>query len=267
MPGCSPLQVIAISDQAAALLPQTIEKMEVRSSRSRWRTAAARGEVFQLASPDPADFAGRSATAQQARYLEWMTPVLPRTSTDLVPRLPFGDAIKLAALVGTGRMTWPEINAALDAMMKLATADALDEQGAWEETTQDGEAAIWARYHAQCDEVFASDAEDSDAGSWSHEQLWSRERTLDRLRSARDRELAALRRRSASPATTLKSSQTPAPRTQLTAAESDALDKLYATGFVASEDMMTAIDRLVGEIAGSAVPLNEACAVAPACRS
>lgn len=270
MPGCSPLQVIAISHHVAARLPQEIENMEVSSSRRRWRTAAVRGELCQPAPSHPADLAGRNrVVAWQARYLEWMETGLSRSSTGLLARLPFGDAVKVAVLVGTGRMTWPEINAALDAMIKVAAADALD--GMWIEDdtapTQDpakriSEDEIWARYHAQCDEVFVNDASPMDTGAWSREQLWRTEQILNRLRSARDRDLAALRRRLGS-----QPSQTAMPGVGLSPAESAAMGKLNATGFVGSEGMMAAIDSLVSEIAKSAAPLNAACAAAPACRA
>jgi hypothetical protein len=206
------------------------------------------------ASPDPANLAGRnSAVAWRARYLEWMETSLPRTSTGLLARLPFGDAVKLAGLVGTGRMTWPEINAALDAMIKVAAADALDGEWIEDDTAQRQDPAkrisedeIWARYHAQCDEVFATDARPTDTGAWSREQLWRTERILDRLRSARDRDLAALRRRLGS-----QPSHTAMSRVALSPAESAALDKLNATGFAGSEGMIAAIDSLAVEIAAN----------------
>lgn len=169
--------------------------------------------------------------------------------------------MKLAALVGTGRMIWPEINAALDALIKLAAADALDGQGEERQAPPTQHAAkriaedeIWARYHAQCDEVFANDPGPSDTGAWSPGQLWRTERILDRLRSARDRELAALGRRLGAqpPARSgirLTPSQAVVPWTELSPAERAALDKLDATGFIASEGMIAAIDDLVGEIA------------------
>ena len=54
--------------------------------------------------------------------MEWLAIGLPHNSSHLFGRLPFGDAVRLAALVGTGQMTWAEVNAALDAKIKLAIA-------------------------------------------------------------------------------------------------------------------------------------------------
>jgi hypothetical protein len=269
MPGCSPLQVIPISDKVAALVPQAIEKAELRSLPPISRAPAIRGHARKPASPKPADLAARdSAAAWRTRYLEWMETDLPRASTRLLARLPLGDAVKLAALVGAGRLTWAEINAALDAMIKLAAVDALDgggdEHDASPEKNSTGrvsEDEIWARYHAQCDEVFARDGSPTNTGASSREQLWRTEQILDRLRSIRDRDLAALRRRLGS-----QPSQTPALRVELSAPESAALRKLDAIGFVPSEGMRTAIEGLASEVASSAVGLNAACAAVPACR-
>jgi hypothetical protein len=199
---------------------------------------------------------------------------LHRNSADLLPRLPFDDAVKLASLVGTGQMTWPEINAALDARIKLAMADALDRQREqldlpppssqqsdrawdaycdWDEAKRNGEAEIWARYHAKCDAEFAGDTRFLDTGSRALEQLLDRERTLDGLRSVRDRELADLTRRLGPrpPRPTCPVSP-PRYRLQLTPVESDALSKLDASGFTGSADMIEAIDALAAEIADTA---------------
>ena len=54
--------------------------------------------------------------------MEWLALGLPHNGSHLFGRLPFDDAIRLAALVGTGQLTWTEVNAALDAKIKLAVA-------------------------------------------------------------------------------------------------------------------------------------------------
>jgi hypothetical protein len=179
---------------------------------------------------------------------------LPPTSTDLFPHLPFTDAVALAALVGTRRMTWPELDAALDAMIKLAAAKAFGVRSRGEAGKRTIEDEIWARYHAQCDEVFAGSIGPTD--SYPSEQLWHTERILDRLRSARDRELAAARRRMharscATAASEIRLEQSQAAGTELSPAERAALDKLDATGFIASASMVATIDDLVGEIDGT----------------
>ena len=199
--------------------------------------------------------------AWRRRYLDWMLDwmeaSLPRTSTDLFARLPFGDAVTLAALAGTGRMTWPEINAALDAMIKLAAADALDRRDRYnappgsDAAMRIAKEEIWARYHAQCDDVFANDAGPRDTGARSPEEPWRTQWILDRLRDTRDRELAALHRRLAvRPSTLIPSAIRLKPWTELSPAERAALGTLEATGFLASEGMIEAVDNLIGEIAG-----------------
>jgi hypothetical protein len=206
--------------------------------------------------------------------MEWIEISLPRTSADLFARLPFEDAVKLAVLAGTGQMTWPEINAALNAKIKLATADALNKHGEkfgapnaydeWEEAKRKEEDEIWARYHAKCDEVFADDTAPLDASSCSLEQLLGRERILNRLRGERDRALAALDRQldAGCPqpirlAIRLKPSQVAMLKTRLTPAESAAICKLDATGFADSEGLETAVSGLVGEITGDIVAWQE----------
>ena len=236
MPGCSLLSVAAPSTKVRAPYLQQIDETGFKSLQSRSEATAASAEG--PLSP-PADFAWRER--------DWLA--LPYTGADLLARLPLADAIRLAALVGAGRMTWPAVYAALDAMIKLA-AEGASERGMWQAAKQDGEAEIWARYHAQCDSVFAGDAADSDPGTWSHEQVWNRERILDHLRSVRDRALAAARRRPTSCAIALKSSSAPAET--LTPLERDALERLDATGFTGSQDMMAAIDGIVADIATAA---------------
>jgi hypothetical protein len=191
--------------------------------------------------------------AWRRRCLDWMESGQPHTRRDLFARLPFRDAVALAALVGTGRMTWPELNAALGAMIKLAAGAAIGMPSSGEAGTHTVEEEIWARYHAQCDEVFARGGP---MDTWSPEHLWRTERILDRLRSARDRELAAVRRRlevrsSAPAASEIRLEQSQAAWTELSPAERAALDKLDATGFIASAGMIAAIDNLAGEIDGT----------------
>ena len=70
--------------------------------------------------------------------MEWQAIDLPHNSSHLFARLPFGDAVQLAVLAGTGQMSWAEINAALDAKIKLAIAGQQedrcpDRHDAWEE--------------------------------------------------------------------------------------------------------------------------------------
>ena len=187
-------------------------------------------------------------------------------STDLMSRLPFGDAIALAALVGTGQMSWQEINAALAASIKLAAAgeirrrteagrqcgENLDACTEWQEAKRAGESEIWARYHAQCDAVFADRRGSTDKGWRSIELLFSRQRILDRLRDARDRALADLAERlGPRPLASAQSSpaHTALIRVRLSAAESAALGRLEATGFLDSGQMRDALKELADEIA------------------
>lgn len=188
--------------------------------------------------------------------MEWLAIGLPHNSSRLFARLPFGDAVRLAALVGSGQMTWPEVNAALDAEIKLAIAQLhggrrapADPRGAWEDARRAGEDEIWARYHAQCDAVFAAD----ECDSWPNDR--AREQVLDRLRGERERALAALDRwlgphplRQQSPA---PQDSAAARRMRLTAIERDALRKLDATDFVGSALMAQAIRDLAAPLAGT----------------
>jgi hypothetical protein len=159
-------------------------------------------------------------------------------------------------------MTWPEIHAALDAVIKLAVTDAAGEQSEERGASpaRIAEDEIWARYHAQCDEVFAGDASLPDVNERSREQLWRRERILDRLRSARDRDLAASHRRMEaeprSPLSAITSAplQATTPWTDLSPAECAALYKLDATGFVGSAGMRAAIKSVAAEIADMGQP-------------
>jgi len=253
MPACSPGNPRPSSAAVPASFPQRPENTGLKSSRTQWRVIA--GGAGADAHPEVAttSFAGRTATrGWRRRYLQWMEARLPRTGTDLFARLPFIDAVALAALVGTGRMTWPELTRALDALIKLTAADAVGGHCAKHPARSSGDAAkhtveeeIWARYHAQCDEVFARS---SPRDTWSPEHLWRTERILERLRGARDRELAAvLRRLDAGPSTTAASEI----RLELSPAENAALAKLNASGFIPSASMMAAIGNLVSEIIGT----------------
>ena len=180
--------------------------------------------------------------------MEWLAIGLPHNSSHLFGRLPFGDAVRLAALVGTGQMIWAEVNAALDAKIKLAIArervgrGAPDPHEAWEEAKRAAEDDIWARYHAKCDAVFADDTDAVSTDPWSREQLRDRERILERLRNERDRALAALSPRTDPPR---RSS-----RAQLAATERDALRKLDASGFAGSQPMADAIRHLAMPLVG-----------------
>jgi hypothetical protein len=258
MPAVSALQITSSQDKTQASFPQLIENKGLKSFEPRSKAMGERARAVVAVSLPPADSADRDAAARwRRRYQEWMkAEVQRRTGADLFDRLPLEDAMKLAALVGIGRMTWQAVHAALDAMIKLAAADALDEHSdechapSAERIT---ESEIWARYHAQCDEVFAADA--SFADERSPEQLWRRERILGRLRSARDNDLAAARRRmSTEPRSTLSAiTLTPLratmPWTDLSPAESVALRRLDATGFLGSAGMRAAIESLAAEIA------------------
>lgn len=253
MPACSPGHPRPSSVTVPTSFPQPSENTGLKSSRAQWRVIAGGAGADAHAEVAAASFAGRTATrGWRRRYLQRMEARLPRTSTDLFARLPFIDAVALAALVGTGRMTWPELNRALDAMIKLAAANAASGQCAKHPARSSGDTAkhtsedeIWARYHAQCDEVFARS---SPMDTWSPEHLWRTERILERLRGARDRELSAVRRRvDAGPSTTAASEI----RLELSPAENAALDKLNATRFIPSGSMVAAIDNLVSEIIGT----------------
>lgn len=187
--------------------------------------------------------------------MEWLAIGLPHNSSHLFARLPFDDAVRLAALVGTGQMSWAEVNAALDARIKLAIAGALgapddgspDAHETWEAARRAAEDEIWARYHAKCDAVFANDTDTVTTDPWDRERLRDRERILNRLRSERDRALAALGRRMDSPRQSITAMERT--RTQLTAAERSALDKLDASGFAGSAQMANAIRDLATPLA------------------
>ncbi|HJR23621.1 MAG TPA: hypothetical protein VJ822_18445 [Dongiaceae bacterium] len=192
--------------------------------------------------------------------MEWLAIGLPHNGSHLFARLPFDDAIKLAALVGTGQLTWTEINAALDAKIKLAiarlragSAASCDPREAWEAAQRAGEDDIWARYHARCDAVFAADPTADGIDRWSTEHVRDKELILNRLRNERDRALAALSRRLGpqpprqAPASPQNAATSQA---QLAAVERDALRKLDESGFIGSHVMAEAILELATPLAG-----------------
>ncbi|HKP24842.1 MAG TPA: hypothetical protein VJV39_13325 [Dongiaceae bacterium] len=189
--------------------------------------------------------------------MEWQAIDLPHNSSHLFARLPFGDAVRLAVLAGTGQMSWTEINAALDAKIKLAIARKLggqehrspDRHEAWEEAKRTADDEIWARYHAKCDAVFANDTVEPSADPWSREQLRAREGILNRLRSERDRALAALSRRMAPPSQASRAGPSGRKLAPFTAAEHAALGKLNASGFAGSQLMADAIRNLAAPLA------------------
>jgi len=282
MPEPSPGPIRLISSSASARRTLSSQRAEKSGFKSfLWISGAPTPQPQTAARPTTsnsgkaADFAGQiAAVAEPTPSAETH---FQRTSVDLLPRLPFADAVELASLVGSGKMSWPEIDAALDAKIKLATREALERQrerfdpvppsqresdkawaayNAWNEAKRNGESEVWARYNAKCDEVFANDCGSPDANSRSLDKLRCRERILDRFRSARDAELAELTERlgrqpprPTASATRLISLQVATLRSQLTATESAAIGKLNAAGFIASANMKAAIGILAGEIA------------------
>ena len=255
MPGCCPPQPALGSGNVQPLYPQALEPTGLKSFPERTEAAERRNGA---ASSARAESAWRASVAEQRRRAEWMAISLPHNSCHLFARLPFEDAVRLAALVGTGQMAWAEINAALDARIKLVIAGRRRAQGhrspaphdAWEEARRIGEDEIWARYHAKCDAVFAQDADTDAADPWTREQLRATERILDRLRSERDRALASLNRRMGPPRRQSSTERADAAiaRTQLTAAEHGALDKLDASGFLGSHLLADAIQDLAAPL-------------------
>ena len=255
MPGCCPPQPAFGAGNVYPLYPQTLAKTELNalSPISEPTGGSTSGPVRRQANP-----AWQVSTTESTRRMEWLAIGLPHNSSHLFARLPFGDAVRLATLVGAGQMTWPEVNAALDATIKLAVAQLrggrrapADPHEAWEDARRAGEDEIWARYHAKCDAVFADDAPVDETDLWSREALRDREQILNRLRGERDRALAALSGRLGPqpPRQTCTAPQPPA--MQLTAIERDAVRKLDASGFVSSAQMVDAIWDLATPLAGS----------------
>jgi hypothetical protein len=240
------------------LYPQALERTGLNSPPP---VSEATGEATPGVALSRANPAWQVSTTERTRRMEWLAIGLPHNSSHLFARLPFGDAIQLAALVGTGQMTWPEVNAALDAKIKLAIVQLRARHGerrapadphqVWENARRAGDDEIWARYHAKCDAVFADDASPDETDLWTTEAVRDRERMLDRLRGERDRALATLScglgpQPPRQTCTTLR-----APAMELTASERDALRKLDANGFVSSALMIDAIRDLATPLAGS----------------
>ena len=262
MPGCCPPQPEFGAGNVFPLYRQAFENPGLNSSSLVSETTADNtpGAARRRAKP-----AWQVSATDNTRRMAWVAIGLPHNSSHLFARLPFGDAVRLAALVGTGQITWTEVNAALDAKIKLAIArlsvgrgerHALaDPHQAWEQAKRAGEDEIWARYHAKCDAVFADDKTAGETDLWSTEQLRDRERVLNRLRGERDRALAALGRRLGPQPprrhSTAQSTAAMSARTHLGAIERDALRKLDASGFVDSHLMTDAIHDLAMPLAGA----------------
>jgi len=258
MPGCCPPQAAPGSGNVHSLYRQAFEETGLKSLPACSVTAAERGDAT---APAQAISAWHASAAEQRRRKEWLAIGLPHNSSHLFGRLPFGDAVRLAVLVGTGQMTWAEVDAALDAKIKLAITreyrgqDAQDPHEAWEEAKRTAEDEIWARYHAKCDAVFAEDTDAVSTDPWSREQLRARERILERLRGERDRALAALGRRMdpQMPSREMSAGRMELAviaRAQLAATERDALRKLDASRFVGSQSMADAIRHLAMPLVG-----------------
>ena len=262
MPGCYPPQPAFGAGNVYPLYPQAFAKTELNtlSPISEPTGGSTPGAVRRWANP-----AWQVSATVRTRRMEWVAIGLPHNSSHLFARLPFADAIQLAALVGTGQMTWSEVNAALDAKIKLAIAQLRAGRGgrharpdphqAWEQARRAGEDEIWARYHAKCDAVFADDTTGDESDPWSTAQLRAREQRLNRLRGERDRALAALSCRLGSQPPRQHSTAQPisamSARTRPTAIERDALRKLDASGFVDSHLMADAIRDLAMPLAST----------------
>jgi hypothetical protein len=243
------------------LHPQGIDRTGLKSPSERGDADGLRRAATAAAR---AISAWHGSPAEQRRRSEWLATGLPHNSNHLFARLPFGDAIRLAALVGAGRMTWAEVNAALDTRIKLAVAMHRSRRDArhpdsWEAARQAREDDIWARYHAKCDALFAEDTAGDAADPWNRDALRDRERMLERLRCERDQALTALKQGMGAP---LRSGIA---RIQITPSESAALRKLDASGFAASAGMEEAIQSLASPLA--AVGLSAASAAVPAGRT
>lgn len=174
-------------------------------------------------------------------------------------------------------MTWPEINAALEAKIKLATSQGLAQRkqeldhtppswrqieddwtahSEWNKAKANGEGEIWSRYFAKSSEAYANDPV-TEVGPAALEHLVAREKVIDELARARDKELAELAQKlGAEPARPTISPMRARPysyatvASQLTSAETDAMNKLDAC-FTASASMTTTIADVAGEIIGN----------------
>jgi hypothetical protein len=274
MPESRPVQIIPISSAAAAgqaARSQAIDKSGFKSphgtSSAPGEQSISRGDASALDPNDTADFASDRPAIAERRQRPGGN--LRRSGVDLLPSLPLDDAVRLAALVGTGQAHWADVHAALAALIKLATSEALkgyrldmpsqpDEPWIashdWNEAMQRGEGEVWARYNAKCDEAFADDDDPFERGPRALERMFKRERILDRLRAARDAELAELMQRLGPPPAAAASQclthyQRAVLRVQLTASEADAMTKLHALGFTASTGMMQVIRDFAGSMA------------------
>ena len=115
MPGCCPPRTALGSSNVHPLYPQAAEGTGLKSVPAQLDAIAGRGDA--TASPR-AISAWRGAVTEHRRRKEWLAIGLPHNGSHLFARLPFDDAIRLAALVGTGQLTWTEVNTALDAKIR-----------------------------------------------------------------------------------------------------------------------------------------------------
>ena len=194
---------------------------------------------------------GSNPPADSAPQQAVLAGRLQRTCAGLLARIPHDDAIALASLAAAGRVTWPAIHAALDAMMKRATLRALgggrlDEQRG----RSASERAIWARYDAACARLFADEPEPADSKHRAHEALLDREQKLDVLRMARDTALAEVAHDHTATSSHAANAAHASP-------EEAAVDTLRAAGFAASKQLDQLIAELAREIAGGAATRAE----------
>ena len=215
-----------------------------------------------------------AAESERLNWKQWVETNLRRNSIDLLPRIPRDDAAKLEALAASGAMNWTEINAALDAKIKLATSQKLADQKqeldlrppSWQQVEDDwtahnewnkakaaGESEIWSRYFAKSSEAYANDPV-TEVGPAALEHLLAREKVIDELGRARDKELAELAQKfGAEPARPTASPMRATPylyataASQLTSAETDAMNRLDGC-FTASGSMTKTISDVAGEI-------------------
>jgi hypothetical protein len=210
---------------------------------------------------------------------------LCRGSIDLFPRLSREDAVELEALAANGQITWGEINAALDAKMKQATVEGLlrdrrrlerkpqswldadaardsawEKYNAWTRAWTAGESEIRARYDEKSSGLFR---EDPGTGPAAMEKLLAQVKIKDDLDTDMQKELAELAQKLGpkppmpSNAFYLPPWSTAFAWSRLTTTESEALEKLNATGFTGSANMERAINGLVGEITRTIVTWYE----------
>lgn len=230
--------------------------------------------------PDPINTAALAAAKLAvAEQRNWIDGNFRRTSRDLAANMSDDDKAKLQALVDTGQLGWEDIDAALDAKIKLATTEMLTGQSAdlnkmpsgwqaskdawqayqdWDLAERAGKSEIYARYSEKFAEIMASDpgpTEGTDTDPHALEKLMAREGVLDRYRKIRDQELADLSQRlGQQPArpTTLPVGANPYEialfEGRLTPADTTAMAKLDAAGFTSSGAFKDALTRLASEI-------------------